>query len=711
MYVAVVPNRGSPPAILLRESYREAGKTKNRTLANLSRWPAERIEQLRAVLRGAKLLPAAEAVEIVRALPHGHVLAALDTARHIALDTVLPRRAPQRRRDLALALIVARLLEPAAKLATARMLDPATASHSLGEMLGLGKVAAKEVYAALDWLGREQPFIEATLARRHLKEGALLLYDVTSTYLEGRCCELAQHGYSRDHRGDRPQIVIGLMCAADGCPVAVEVFEGNTADPVTLAAQIDKLRQRFKLQRVVMVGDRGVLTSARIEQTLRPAGLDWITALRAPAIKQLAAAGGPLQPSLFDDRDMAEITSLDYPGERLVVCKNPLLAEERARKRAELLAATEKELARIAARVQRARSPLHGAAAIGQAVGAVLGRRHMAKHFHIGITDDTFSFAQDPLSIAAEAALDGIYVVRTNLPAEHSDKVLAVLHPPSAAHARIMEKAGCEALFVSTGGVVGAYTGLADVGTATMTECVTIAGWIADSISIPVIMDGDTGHGGIMAVRRMVRECIRAGIAGIRIDDQPIESKRKTQSAGVEVVPLDQAIARYRAAVDMKNELDPNFVVMAQCYARDASDGTLEDTIARLLAYRDEAGVDWVQFESPHSVDEIRAARAAVTWPFSFMKGKLGRYLDLDEHLALGVTIAWYPGFTHHVTWAVLWDFMTAFQSGGVKAWDAFVESRRDRPYPLPEVPDDGEGSEKQRVLEKRYFSSGDRRR
>src|SRR6201993_1283866 len=374
MYVAVIPNRGSPPAILLRESYREAGKTRNRTLANLSGWPAERIEQLRAVLRGDKLLPAAEAVEIVRALPHGHVLAALGTARRIALDAVLPRRAPQRRRDLALALIVARLLEPAAKLATARMLDPATARHSLGEMLGLGKVAAKEVYAALDWLGREQPFIEAQLARRHLQDGALLFYDVTSTYLEGRCCELAQHGYSRDHRGDRSQIVIGLMCAADGCPVAVEVFEGNTADPLTLSAQIDKLKQRL-----VMVGDRGVLTSARIEQTLRPAGLDWITALRAPAIKQLAAAGGPLQPSLFDDRDMAEITSLDYPGERLVVCKNPLLADERARKRAELLAATEKELARIAARVQRARSPLHGAAAIGQAVGAVLGRRHMAK--------------------------------------------------------------------------------------------------------------------------------------------------------------------------------------------------------------------------------------------------------------------------------------------------------------------------------------------
>ena len=284
------------------------------------------------------------------------------------------------------------------------------------------------------------------------------------------------------------------------------------------------------------------------------------------------------------------------------------------------------------------------------------------------------------------------------------DKVLTVLHPPSAAHARIMETAGCEALFVGTGGVVGAYTGLSDVGSATMTECVTIAGWIADSVSIPVIMDGDTGHGGIMAVRRTVRECIRAGIAGIRIDDQPIDSKRATQSTGVEVVALNQAIARYRAAVDMKKELDPNFVVMAQCYARDALNGTLDDTIARLRAYREEAGVDWVQFESPHSIDEIRAARAAVRGPFSFMKGKLDRYLDLDEHLALGVTIAWYPSFTHHVTWAALWDFMTAFQSGGVKAWDAFVESRRNRPYAVPEVPEDGESGAKQRALEQRYF-------
>src|SRR5271156_1131202 len=246
MHVDVVPNRGSPPAILLRESYREDGKTRKRTLANLSDWPAEQVEQLRAVLRGDRLLPASEAIEIVRALPHGHVIAALGTARRIDLDGLLPRRAPQRRRDLAVALIIARLLEPAAKLATARMLDANTAGHSLGEMLRLGHVTARELYTTLDWLESEQQFIETTLARRHLKDGTLLLYDVTSTYLEGRCCELAQHGYSRDHRADRPQIVIGLMCTAEGCPVAVEVFEGNTADPLTLSSQIDKLKQRFQ---------------------------------------------------------------------------------------------------------------------------------------------------------------------------------------------------------------------------------------------------------------------------------------------------------------------------------------------------------------------------------------------------------------------------------------------------------------------------------
>src|ERR1700761_3943254 len=426
MYVATIPNRGSPPAVLLRESYREAGKTKNRTLANLSDWPSERIELFRAVLRGDKLAPiGSNGFQIRRSLPHGHVLAALTTARRIGLDHLLPRRAPQRRRDLALALIVARLLDPAAKLATARMPDTATASHSLGETLGLGNVTVREIYTTLDWLGSEQAFIENSLARRHLRNGMLVLYDVTSTYLEGRCCPLARHGYSRDSRGDRPQLVIGLMCAADGCPVAVEVFEGNTADPATVAAQGAKLKQRFRLRHVVLVGDRGMLTTARIEQTLRPAGLDWITALRGPAIQQLAEAGA-LQFSLFDTRDMAEISSPDYPDERLVVGKNPLLAEERRRKRDELLALTEADLSKIQARVEREKNPLRGAGAIGKAVGAVMGKRKMAKHFALTITDDAFSFTRKTEAIADEARLDGFYVLRTSLPPQQADAAATV---------------------------------------------------------------------------------------------------------------------------------------------------------------------------------------------------------------------------------------------------------------------------------------------
>ena len=284
-----------------------------------------------------------------------------------------------------------------------------------------------------------------------------------------------------------------------------------------------------------------------------------------------------------------------------------------------------------------------------------------------------------------------------------TDRVLSVLHPPNAACARIMEKAGCEVGFVGTGGVVGAYTGLADVGALTMLECVTVAGWIAQAVKFPVIMDGDTGHGGIMAVRRMVRECIRAGIAGVRIDDQPIDGKRRTQDAGVSVVPIEHAIARYRAAVDMKNELDPDFVVMAQCYARDASNSSFEDCLRRLNAYQAEACVDWVQLESPHSVEEIKQARAMVDGPFSFMKGKMPRYLTLEEHLALGVHIAWFPGFTHHVLWAALWDFMNDFQARGIAAWEDFVASRRDRPYPEPIVGPDGDGAAMQQRLEELY--------
>lgn len=403
MYVTRVPNRSSPPAVLLRESFREDGKVKTRTLANLTDWPEAKVEALRRVLRGETLVVAGDRLAIERSLPHGHVVAVLGTLRRIGLDRLLPRR-PERLAPLALALIAARVVEPAAKLATARQLSEATASHSLGAVLGLGEVDEDELYRALDLLGAAQPAIEKALARRHLKDGALVLYDVTSSYLEGRCCELARFGYSRDGRPDRPQIVFGVLCAADGCPVAVEVFEGDTADPKTLAAQIAKLKGRFKLKRVVLVGDRGMITSARIEEELKPAGLDWITALRAPAVQALADEGGPLQLSLFDEKDMAEISSPAFPGERLVVCRNPHLAAERARKREDLLAASEKNLAKIQAATTRARNPLRGAAEIALKVGAVLGRRKVAKHFRLTITEETLGFARDAAAIARGVA-------------------------------------------------------------------------------------------------------------------------------------------------------------------------------------------------------------------------------------------------------------------------------------------------------------------
>jgi hypothetical protein len=421
MYVTVVPNRGSPPAVLLRETYRDAGKVKNRTLANLTRWKPEKIAALRAVLRDERLLPPGDGFEIVRSLPHGHIAAALGTARRLGLDPrlksaeLMPPGAP-RTRLLALALIVARLVDPAAKLATARGLDAATASHSLGAVLGLGAVAVNELYETLDWLLAQQDTVEARLARRHLGEGTLVLYDVTSSYLEGRCCPLARFGYSRDGKPNKLQIVFGVLCTPQGCPIAVEVFAGNTADPSTLKVQIDKLRQRFGLRRVVLVGDRGMITQARISEELQPAGLDWITALRAPDIQALASDDGLLQISLFDQRDLVEIASPDYPGERLIVCRNPALAAERSRKRGELLDATERALRVIQTRVRRKRRPLRGAAAIGEAVGTVLNRKKMAKHFTRTITQDDFTFARNDATIAAEAKLDGVYVLRTPVP-------------------------------------------------------------------------------------------------------------------------------------------------------------------------------------------------------------------------------------------------------------------------------------------------------
>ena len=415
MYIEAVPNRNSPPAILLRESYRQDGKVRKRTICNLSDWPAAHIEGLRGVLKGGVVIPAErDAFTVTRSLPHGHVAAALGTARKIGLDGVLgPDR--DRCRDLALALVIGRILEPASKLATARALSPATAASSLGEMLGLGEVDEDELYAALDWLLERQPAIETALAKAHLTNGTLVLYDVSSSYMEGRCCPLSQRGYSRDGKKGTLQIIYGLLCAPDGCPIAIEVFAGSTADPMTLANQIEKLKQRFHLDHVVMVGDRGMITQARITNDIKSAGLDWITALRAPAIKALVETGA-LQLSLFDQRDLASITAPEFPGERLIVCRNPDLAVERGRKREELLAATERDLTRIQVAVARKRKPLRGASQIGLAVGAVINKHKVGKHFTVEITDTTFSFARKAAEIATEAATDGVYVVRTSLP-------------------------------------------------------------------------------------------------------------------------------------------------------------------------------------------------------------------------------------------------------------------------------------------------------
>jgi transposase len=418
MYIDAVPNRGSPPAVLLRESFRENGRVRKRTLANLSDWPTPLVEGFRTLLKGGVAV-AAEGIRIRRALPHGHAAAVLGTIRAIGLDRLLGKPIDKRLVPLAIALIASRLISPASKLATARDLAADTAGSSLGRLLELGAVDESELYRALDWLGARQAAIETALARRHLKDGALVLYDVSSSWLEGRCCELARFGYSRDGKKGKLQIVYGLLCAADGCPVAVEVFEGNTADPMTLSTQIDKLKERFGLSRVVLVGDRGMITSARIRDELKPAGLDWITALRAPQIRALLDTGA-FQLSLFDERDLAEITAPEFPGERLVVCKNPLLAEERARKREDLLQATEAALAKLADQIARGTGP-KGTDRIARAIGRLENRYKLAKLFDITVGEYGFTFARSPVRIAEEARLDGFYVIRTSV----EDKTLA----------------------------------------------------------------------------------------------------------------------------------------------------------------------------------------------------------------------------------------------------------------------------------------------
>jgi hypothetical protein len=400
---------------LLRRTYRQDGCVRHETLGNISHLPPHLIEIVRAGLRGEHFVPATQCLEIRRSWPHGHVAAVLGALRQIGLDGMLASRRCLER-DLVVAMIVARVIDPASKLATARALRSETASSSLGSLLGIESVDEEALYEAMDWLVARQGRIERKLARRHFDDGCLVLYDVSSSYYTGTHCSLAKFGHSRDGKKGFPQIVYGLLCNREGCPVAVEVFEGNVGDPTTLGSQVRKLRQRFGLRRVVLVGDRGMITDARIREELEPAeGLDWITALRAPAIRKLAEEA-VVQPSLFDERDLAEIQSPDYPGERLIACRNPSLAKERKAKREELLQATEKELDKVVAATQRQKRPLQGQDRIALRIGKVINRYKMEKHFLLTITDTSFAYQRDLKKIEAEAALDGIYILRTSVP-------------------------------------------------------------------------------------------------------------------------------------------------------------------------------------------------------------------------------------------------------------------------------------------------------
>jgi Transposase DDE domain len=397
---------------LLRRSYRQDGKVRHETLANLSHLPAEAIELVRRTLKGETFVAAADAFQITRSLPHGHVALVWQAARQLGLPGLLGP--PGRQRDLALALVVARVVRPGSKLATTRWWQETT----LAADLGVQEASTDEVYAAMDWLQGRQGHIERTLARRHLEPGGLALFDLSSSYVEGRHCELAARGDSRDQKLGKDQIEYGLLTDPHGRPVAVEVVAGNTADPTAFTSMVERIRGRFGLTELVLVGDRGMITSARIAALRAQGGMGWITCLRATQIKALAT-DGPLQLGLFDEQDLAEISHPDFPGERLVACRNPALATERARKRTELLAATQAELDKIVRLVADGKPK--GADKIGVRVGKVLGKFKVAKHFDLAITDTTFTYARRQAQIAAEAALDGIYVIRTPVAADRLD--------------------------------------------------------------------------------------------------------------------------------------------------------------------------------------------------------------------------------------------------------------------------------------------------
>jgi hypothetical protein len=398
---------------LLRRSYREGGKVRHETLGNLSHLPAETIELIRRSLRGERLVPAEEALRIERSLPHGHVAAVLGTARKLGLERLLGRER-SRERDLALALVCQRLLRPGSKLSATRQFGLST----LAEELDVEGASEAELLAAMDWLLARQERIEAALARRHLSEGGFVLYDLSSSYLEGRKCPLAALGYPRDGKRGKLQISYGLTCSPEGRPVAVEVFDGKTHDDKTLPSALERIRQRFGIERVVVCGDRGMITEANIE-VLKQHGFDWITALRAPQVQALVETDA-LQLSLFDERHLAEIASERYPGERLVVCRNPHVARERARKREALVTATEQELAKVRASVDNPRGRLHGKAAglIGERAGRVVNRYKVAKHFRLTIEDGRFDYQRNEQAIGEEAALDGFYVLRTSVGAD-----------------------------------------------------------------------------------------------------------------------------------------------------------------------------------------------------------------------------------------------------------------------------------------------------
>lgn len=398
---------------LLRRSWREGGKVRNETVGNISHLPEEVVELVRLALRGERFVGFDERFAIERSVPAGHVEALLTMARHLELARLIDRRA-SRERALCLAMVLQRVIAPRSKLAMTRTFGQST----LASELSVEGADEDELYLALDWLLERQERIEAALARRHLGEGTLVLYDVSSSYFEGRSCPLAQHGYSRDRKPGTPQIVYGLVCARDGCPIAVEVFEGSLHDDKTLPAQLEKLKKRFGFRSVIVVSDRGMVTKANLALLRATDGAGWITALKAPQVKRLVKEG-QLQLSLFDEHNLAEIASDDYPGERLVVCRNPLVAEDRARKREELLQATERALEEIERRV--AQGTLRGEAEIGLAAGAVWNRRRVRKHFALEISDTSFGFERRREQIAAEAALDGIYVLRTSASAEALD--------------------------------------------------------------------------------------------------------------------------------------------------------------------------------------------------------------------------------------------------------------------------------------------------